>query len=87
MSQSVLNVFEGQADQLTQFSQEMQVLQEVLTHGVTAFSDRLPQSVNQTLVQFDSALGEGVARLGSSISRLRETMDDVLERLDTMNRR
>ena len=63
MSQSVLEVFEGQANQLTQFSQEMQVLQEVLTQGVTAFSDRLPQSVNQTLVQFDSALREGVADL------------------------
>ena len=55
-----------------------------LTVGVDAFAERLPHSVDQTLVQFDAALGEGVSRLGSAIARMREAMDDLLERLETL---
>ena len=75
-------VVQSQSVQLRDFSVEMGRLQKVLTVGVDAFAERLPHSVDQTLVHFDAALGEGVARLGSAIERLREAMDDLLERLD-----
>jgi hypothetical protein len=84
MGGGLLEVVQSQSIQLGQFSTEMSRLQTVLTVGVDAFAERLPQSVDQTLVQFDAALGEGVTRLGSAIERLREAMDDLLERLDGM---
>ena len=55
-----------QSDQLGSFSKEMGRMQNVLTVGVDAFSERLPHSVDQTLLQFDAALGVGVARWSSN---------------------
>ena len=38
----------------------MEQMQQVLTVGVDAFAQQLPQSVDGTLVQFDAVLAEGV---------------------------
>ena len=59
----------------------MEQLQQVLTVGVDAFAQQLPQSVDGTLVQFDAVLAEGVLRINGSIERLREAMDDLIEQL------
>ena len=57
-------------------------MQQVLTVGVDAFAQKLPQSVDGTLVQFDAVLAEGVLRINGSIERLREAMDDLIEQLE-----
>ena len=71
-----------QSNRLNQVTDQMSLLQDVLTNGVQAFAKTLPKSVDQTLVSFDQALGEGVARLGVAIERLREAMDDLIEELE-----
>ena len=84
MSQNVLHTLGEQADGLSIFTNQLQALHHTLTAGVDAFSTALPNSVDQTLVRFDVALGEGVARLGSAVERLREAMDDLIERIESM---
>ena len=54
---NLLQVFGAQTKQMSGFSEEMNKLQNTLTVGVDAFAERLPHSVDQTLVQFDAALG------------------------------
>ncbi len=71
-----------QSNRLNQVTEQISLLQDVLTHGVQAFAKTLPKSVDQTLVNFDQVLGEGVARLGITIERLREAMDDLIEELE-----
>jgi len=84
MSQHILSLFDAHAKQMDSFSSDMVVLQDVLGKGVEAFASRLPKSVHQSLLQFDEVMGEGVARLGSAVERLREAMDDLLESLEAM---
>ena len=84
MSMSLITLFEAQLQQLTQVSENFVQLQSTLNSGIDAFSEQLPQSVDKTLVHFDAALGKGVNRLGSSIERMREAMDDLVEQLETM---
>jgi len=50
---------------------------------VNSFAKTLPQCVDRTLVNFDQVLGEGVARLGVAIERLKEAMDDLVEGLES----
>lgn len=82
LSAQLLKTIGMQSNRLNQVTEQMSLLQEVLTHGVQAFAKTLPKSVDQTLVNFDQALGEGVARLGIAIERLREAMDDLIEELE-----
>ena len=84
MSQSLITLFESQLGQLEQVSHNFVALQTTLNSGVDAFSEELPQAVDKTLVHFDAAMGKGVARLGSSVERMREAMDDLVEKLETM---
>ena len=84
MSQSLIGLFEAQLGQLNHVSQNFVQLQSTLNSGVDAFSEELPQAVDKTLVHFDAAMGKGVARLGSSVERMREAMDDLVEKLETM---
>ena len=84
MSRNLMGMLSSQIEQLQGVSGNFEQLQHVLTSGVEAFSQQLPRSVDQTLVQFDAAMGNGVARLGSSVERLREAMDDLNEQLETM---
>jgi methyl-accepting chemotaxis protein len=87
MSSELLEILNFQSKQLGGVTKEMGNLQQVLTSGVHAFSKALPRSVDQTLVQFDAALGEGVHRMGSAIERLREAMDDLIEQLESTKKR
>ncbi len=58
----------------------------LIKHGSN--SDQNPEPrFDQTLVQFDAALGEGVYRMGSAIERLREAMDDLIEQLESTKKR
>ena len=34
--------------------------------------------------EFDSAMAQGVIRLGSSVERMREAMDDLIEQIETL---
>lgn len=82
LSAQLLKTIGMQSNRLNQVTEQMSLLQDVLTNGVQAFAKTLPKSVDQTLVNFDQALGEGVARLGIAIERLREAMDDLIEELE-----
>ena len=82
LSAQLLKTIGMQSNRLNQVTEQMSLLQDVLTHGVQAFAKTLPKSVDQTLVNFDQVLGEGVARLGITIERLREAMDDLIEELE-----
>ena len=62
---------------------QQQSLHHTLTAGVDAFSTALPSSVDQTLLRFDVALGEGVARLGSDGEAERSDGRSV-ERIEAM---
>jgi hypothetical protein len=84
MSQSLMGLFGAQLQQLEQVSGNFVQLQSTLTAGVDAFSEQLPQAVDNTMVHFDAAMGKGVARLGSSVERMREAMDDLVEQLETI---
>lgn len=86
LSGQLLQTMNTQVTHLTQLTKQMEMLQKTLTVGVDAFAQTLPETVDKTLVNFDAALAEGVLRLGSSIERLREAMDDMIEQLDTMKK-
>ena len=81
---SVVDALKHQASHWGHFLSEMSRLESVLQSSVQTLSSELPHSIDHTLVHFDAALGEGVARIGSAIERLREAMDDLNERLEGM---
>ena len=82
LSSQLLNTLSSQSSRLMEVTGQMEMLQQVLTVGVDAFAQTLPQSVDGTLVQFDAVLAEGVLRINGSIERLREAMDDLIEQLE-----
>ena len=84
MSAALIQLFQQQTEQLSVVSGNFVQLQSTLTAGVDAFSEQLPEVVDNTLVHFDAALAKGVTRLGSSVERMREAMDDLVEQLETM---
>ena len=86
LSAQLLKTLGTQANKLSLMTDQMGQLQNVLTVGVDAFAQKLPESVDKTLVNFDAALADGVLRLGGSIERLRDAMDDMIEQLDQMKR-
>ncbi|MFT5681433.1 MAG: hypothetical protein ACI8RZ_002339 [Myxococcota bacterium] len=81
---TVVEALKHQAEHWGSFIGEMSRLETVLKTSVETLSTELPHSIDHTLVHFDAALGEGVARIGSAIERLREAMDDLNERLEGM---
>ena len=83
-AEQVLEAMQRQASHWGSFLSELDRLQSTINQSVEALTTRLPHSIDHTLVHFDAALGEGVARLGGSIERLREAMDDLQERLETL---
>ena len=78
----MLKTLSAQSTRLIELTGQMEQMQQVLTVGVDAFAQQLPQSVDGTLVQFDAVLAEGVLRINGSIERLREAMDDLIEQLE-----
>ena len=82
LSAQLLKTLSSQSTRLVELTGQMEQMQQVLTVGVDAFAQQLPQSVDGTLVQFDAVLAEGVLRINGSIERLREAMDDLIEQLE-----
>ncbi len=82
LSAQLLKTLSAQSSRLIELTSQMEQMQKVLTVGVDAFAQQLPQSVDGTLVQFDTVLAEGVLRINGSIERLREAMDDLIEQLE-----
>lgn len=82
LSAQLLKTLSTQSTRLIELTGQMEQMQQVLTVGVDAFAQQLPQSVDGTLVQFDAVLAEGVLRINGSIERLREAMDDLIEQLE-----
>lgn len=82
LSAQLLQTLSSQSTRLLELTGQMEQMQQVLTVGVDAFAQQLPQSVDGTLVQFDAVLAEGVLRINGSIERLREAMDDLIEQLE-----
>lgn len=82
LSAQLLKTLSSQSSRLVELTGQMEQMQTVLTVGVNAFAQQLPQSVDGTLVQFDAVLAEGVLRINGSIERLREAMDDLIEQLE-----
>ena len=82
LSAQLLKTLSAQSTRLIELTGQMEQMQQVLTVGVDAFAQQLPQSVDGTLVQFDAVLAEGVLRINGSIERLREAMDDLIEQLE-----
>ena len=82
LSAQLLKTLSSQSTRLVDLTGQMEQMQQVLTIGVDAFAQQLPQSVDGTLVQFDAVLAEGVLRINGSIERLREAMDDLIEQLE-----
>ncbi len=81
---TVVDALKHQASHWSSFLGEMSRLESLLKTSVETLGSELPHSIDHTLVHFDAALGEGVARIGSAIERLREAMDDLNERLEGM---
>jgi methyl-accepting chemotaxis protein len=81
-AEMVLQAMQRQSSHWGSFLGELDRLQATLTSSVEAITTKLPHSIDHTLVHFDAALGEGVSRLGGTVERLREAMDDLQERLE-----
>jgi len=83
-AEQVLEAMRRQSGHWSDFLGDLDRLQSTLSASIDALGTKLPHSIDHTLVHFDAALGEGVARLGGSVERLREAMDDLQERLETL---
>lgn len=81
-AEMVLQAMQRQSSHWGNFLGELDRLQGTLNSSVDALTTKLPHSIDHTLVHFDAALAEGVARLGGAVERLREAMDDLQERLE-----
>ncbi len=80
----MVGAMKDQNEQFVSLMNDMDKLEGTITQGVSLLTEQLPRSVDETVVNFDAALAEGVERLGSAVERLRESMDDLQERLDIM---
>lgn len=52
-----------------------------LTAGMSGFAEKFPKAINNTLISFDQQLALGVQRLAGSTNELKNTMDDLVDRL------